>query len=48
MQKAVQRSRIGNMYAQKNRRHDRCRIGIARLEICQIVKTDFCVQGCYS
>ena len=39
-QKAVaQRSRIGNMWAEKNRRHDRCRIAIARLEIPQILRT---------
>ena len=48
MQKAVQRSRIGNMYAHKNRRDDRCRISSDRLEIPQILRTDFCRQGCYS
>ena len=40
MQKAVtQRSRIGNMQAQKNRRHDRCRIAATQLEIPHILKT---------
>ena len=48
MQKAVQRSRIGNMYAHKNRRDDRCQIASARLEIRQVLRTDFCGQGCYS
>ena len=36
------------MYAHKNRRHDRCRITTARLEIRQILRIDFCIQGCYS
>ena len=40
MQKAVQRSWIGNMYAHKNRRDDRCRIASARLEILQILRKD--------
>ena len=48
MHKAVQKSWIGNMYAHKNRRDDRCRIASARLEIRQILRTDFCGQGCYS
>ena len=47
MQKVVQRSRIDNMYAHKNRRDDRCRIASVRLEIRQILRTDFCGQGCY-
>ena len=50
-QKAVaQRSRIGNMQAHKNRRHDRCRIATARLEICQILRTaplqQYSLGGC--
>ena len=36
------------MYAHKNRRHDRSQIASARLEIRQSLRTDFCVQGCYS
>ena len=44
MQKAVQRSRIGNMYAHKNRRDDRCRIASARPEIGQILRTDLWQQ----
>ena len=36
------------MYAHKNRRDDRCRIGSARLEIRQILRAAFCGQGCYS
>ena len=36
------------MYAHKNRRDGRCRIEIARLEIRQMLRTDFCRQGCYS
>ena len=48
MQKAVQRSRIGNLYAHKNLRHDRCRIAIAQLKIRQILRTDFCGQPFYS
>ena len=39
MQKAVQRSRIGKMYAHKNRRDDQCRITSDRLEIRQILRT---------
>ena len=48
MQKAVQRLRIGNMYAHKNRRDDRCRIASTRLETRQILRTDCCGQGRYS
>ena len=44
----TQRSRTGNMYAHQNRRDDWCRIANARLEIGQMLRTDFCVQGCYS
>ena len=45
-QKAVaQRSQIGNMKAQKNRSHDRCRIATARLEIPYILKTAFLYTG---
>ena len=40
-QKAVQRSRIGNMYAHKNRGDERVRIQSARLEIGQMLRTDF-------
>ena len=29
-------------------RDDRCRIGSARVDVRQILRTDFCVQGCYS
>ena len=32
----------------KNRRDDRCQIGSARLEIGQILRTDFCGHGSYS
>ena len=32
----------------ENLRDDRCRIGSARVEIRQILRTDFCVHGCYS
>ena len=36
------------MYAHKNRCDDRCRIASARLAIRQILRIDFCGQGCYS
>ena len=36
------------MYAHKNRHDDRCRIWTARLDIRQILRTDFCGQGWYS
>ena len=39
MQKAVQGSRIGNMYAHKNRGDSRCQIASARAEIGQILGT---------
>ena len=48
MQKAVQRTRIGNMYAHKNRRDDRCRIASARLEIGQICEDRFRGHVSYS
>ena len=28
--------------------YKRCRIGSARVDFRQILRTDFCVQGCYS
>ena len=36
------------MNAHKNRRDDRCRIVSARIEMRQILRTDFFGQGCYS
>ena len=43
MQKAVQKSRIGNMYSHKNRGDNLCRIASAQAEIGHILRTD--LQG---